>query len=111
MNTNAIHNIMNWIIGACGIIGTILLQLGCTNVGENISCVSANVPTWLAPWLIGIAGALGIIKSIMNLVRDGFGGLFKEQPPVADDTKTVVVTTPAGSGNKVDVAAVTTTKT
>lgn len=106
MNTNSIHNIMNFILGAIGVAVPILVKLGCTETAAGtLDCSQASVPEWLLPWLIGIAGAIGVIKLIMNLVRDGFSGLFKQQPPVADEVKTVVVTGSANSVTEVKTVA------
>src|SRR5688572_7459472 len=92
LNTNSIHNILNLILGLVGILTTILVGLGCTQIGDRLDCTMASVPAWLLPWLLGIAGLIGMLKTVMNLVRDGFKGLWKQQPPVATDMKTVVVT-------------------
>lgn len=105
MNTNVIHNILNVILGALGVIIPILVKLGCVETGDTLNCSSASVPEWLLPWLVGLAGAIGIIKLIMNLVRDGFSGLFKQQPPVATDVKTVVITGDANSATEVKTVA------
>lgn len=106
MNTNSIHNILNAILALLGIVTPILVKLGCTETGDTLNCANASVPEWVLPWLLGLAGAIGVIKVVMNLVRDGFGGLFKQQPPVATDMKTVVVT-----GDKDSVTEVKTTST
>ena len=70
MNANAVHNILNLI----GLIIGALITFDWTQLGLSPE-VAATV-----------AGAvlLGdkIIKLAMNVMRDGFGGLFKMQPPV-----------------------------
>lgn len=104
MNTNTIHNILNAILAVIGVITPILVKFGCTETGDTLNCSAAAVPEWVLPWVIGLAGAIGVIKVVMNLVRDGFGGLFKQQPPVATDVKTVVVTGDANSVTKVETA-------
>lgn len=101
MNTNAIHNILNVLIAGMGIITTMLVGAGCTQLADKLDCTLASVPAWLLPWVIGIAGALSAVKVVMNLVRDGFSGLFKQQPPVASEVKTVVVTGDKDSITKV----------
>lgn len=102
-----IHNILNVILGVIGVLTPILVGLGCTETANGIDCTQASVPAWLLPWMLGIAGAIGIVKTIMNLVRDGFGGLFKQQPPVATDMKTVVIT--GDQNSKTEVKTVTET--
>lgn len=66
MNTNLIHNILNIaMIIVAGLAGFDYVGLG------------------LDPVLAGkIVAALGSLKMIINVIRDGFTGLVKEQPPV-----------------------------
>lgn len=92
MNTNMIHNILNALMAVMGIATSILVSFGCTNIADKLDCSASSAPEWLLPWVVGAAGIIGGVKVVMNLVRDGFGGLFKQQPPVATDMKTVVVT-------------------
>lgn len=85
MNTNAWHNIFNIVSLIVGGISWVLLQLGCTEdpVSHAIAC-SADLPldpSWLRV-MTAVAFVLPGIKLIMNAVRDGFGGMFKPQPPV-----------------------------
>ena len=70
MNTNAIHNILNFI----GLIIGALVTYDWTNLG-----LSAEAAVMLTGWVL-----LGdkIIKLAMNIFRDGLGGLFKTQPAV-----------------------------
>ncbi len=66
MNTNLIHNILNIVmIVVAGLAGFDYVGLG------------------LDPVLAGkIVAGLGTAKMIINVVRDGFSGLTKTQPPV-----------------------------
>lgn len=106
MNTNMIHNILNALMAVLGIATSILVSMGCTQLADGkLDCSASTAPEWLLPWVVGAAGIIGTIKVIMNLVRDGFGGLFKQQPPVATDVKTVVVTGDANSVTKVETVA------
>lgn len=70
MNTNLIHNILNFI----GLIVGGLLTYDWTLLG-----ISPEGAAILASWLL-----FGdkIIKLAINIFRDGVGGLFKVQPPV-----------------------------
>lgn len=65
MNTNMIHNILNiaiaFIAAAIAFDWTVIVSV---------------------PVAATIAGVLATIKVIVNIVRDGLGGLMKEQPPV-----------------------------
>ncbi len=71
MNANAFHNILN-------ILGLI--------VGSLIAFDWASLglaPETAATIAAGFLLADKIIKLGMNITRDGMGGLFKVQPPVA----------------------------
>lgn len=71
MNANAVHNILNLV----GLIIGALITFDWTSLG-----FSAEQAALFAGWVL-----LGdkIIKLGMNVFRDGFGGLFKVQPPVS----------------------------
>jgi hypothetical protein len=66
MNTNLIHNCLNVVmIVVAGLAGFDFVGLG------------------LDPILAGkIVAGLGTAKMIINVIRDGFAGLTKAQPPV-----------------------------
>jgi small-conductance mechanosensitive channel len=66
VNTNLIHNILNILmIVVAGLAGFDFVGLG------------------LDPILAGkIVAGLGTAKMVINVVRDGFAGLMKQQPPV-----------------------------
>jgi ABC-type amino acid transport system permease subunit len=66
VNTNLIHNILNILmIVVAGLAGFDFVGLG------------------LDPILAGkIVAGLGTAKMIINVIRDGFSGLTKQQPPV-----------------------------
>lgn len=70
MNTNAIHNILNLI----GLIIGALIAYDWTGLG-----LSAETAAAIAS---GMLVADKVIKFAMNIVRDGFMGLWKVQPPV-----------------------------
>ena len=69
MNTNAIHNILNLI----GLIIGALMTYDWTMLGLSATQAAA----------VASALLLGdkVIKFALNIFRDGFGGLFKQQPP------------------------------
>lgn len=107
LNTNTIHNIMNLLLGVVGIATTILVALGCKAdaVTGALNCSQAPVSEGFLVLLVAAAGVIGTLKTVINLVRDGLGGLFKQQPPVATDMKTVVVTGDQNSVTKVTTTA------
>lgn len=65
MNTNAIHNLIN--------VVTILIAA---------LEVFDWTPFFSMETSLKIVGGLGLLKLLINVVRDGFTGLTKEQPPV-----------------------------
>ena len=65
MNTNLIHNILNAAI-------VVIPALEALNLAPLIGDQNA----------LAIVAVLGLAKIALNLVRDGFFGLAKEQPPV-----------------------------
>jgi flagellar motor component MotA len=65
MNTNMIHNILNALIA-------IIAALAALDWHSFLN------PATAAAIVAGLSGA----KILMNVVRDGFAGLFKVQPPV-----------------------------
>ncbi len=102
LNTNTIHNIMNFLLGIVGVATTVLLALGCTNDPvSGLNCSQAPVSEGFLVFLVAAAGVIGTLKTVINLVRDGLGGLFKQQPPVASEVKTVIVTGSADSVTQV----------
>lgn len=110
MNSNTIHNVGNALILVLGALGALATWAGCTALPTGAYDCSASqiIPgSWL-PIIVSVTGALGAIKLIMNLMRDGLGGLFKVQPPVSDSIHTVVV--PTGHGEKLDVKRVNRSK-
>lgn len=81
MNTNLVHNIINIVMILLAGATAILTALGCTTLPTgDLEC--SNVQ-FLSPTLAtAILTGLGILKVLINVVRDGFKGLAKEQPPV-----------------------------
>jgi hypothetical protein len=70
MNTNALHNILNLI----GLVVGSLIAFDWAGLGLS--------PPVAAAIASGLLVADKVIKLGMNILRDGFGGLFKAQPPV-----------------------------
>jgi len=80
LNSNLLHNILNVAIALLAGVTAFLLATGCTQLVTGALDCSAS---WIDPvWTTGITAALGLLKTGINIVRDGFGGLFKQQPPV-----------------------------
>lgn len=95
-NTNLVHNLLNVVSWVFGLVGVVLLYSGCTALPNgSFDCSASDViPPWLLPYLVILITLMSMAKTIINLSRDGFHGLFKVQPPVADKTTTVVVAAP-----------------
>lgn len=66
MNTNLIHNVLNFAIAAIAAL--------------SVPEVIALIPT---DWAVLIVGGLSTAKIVINTIRDGITGLVKNQPPVA----------------------------
>lgn len=80
MNTNLIHNVLNVLIAAAAAGTALLIATGCVELpGGALDCSASWVSPTVTAW--GAAG-MGVLKSIINIARDGFGGLAKHQPPV-----------------------------
>lgn len=65
MSSNLFHNILNVAIAIVAIL--------------SLPEVVAVLPPEIGLALVGI---VGVLKTVINIARDGFSGLFKEQPPV-----------------------------
>lgn len=66
MNTNLIHNVLNISIAVIAALA-----------GFDWNVLSLD-PALAAK----IVAGLGTAKMVINVLRDGFSGLFKQQPPV-----------------------------
>jgi len=81
MNSNLFHNIANIAMIVIAGVTAVLTAMGCTTLpsGElecsNITFLSPTVATL-------IITAIGVVKMLVNIVRDGVSGLAKRQPPV-----------------------------
>jgi hypothetical protein len=80
MNSNLFHNILNVLIAVTAALTAFLLATGCTTLPTGtLECSESWInPTWST---IAIT-VMGVAKSLVNIARDGFGGLVKRQPPV-----------------------------
>lgn len=80
MNSNLFHNIAN-IASLVLAAGTaILMASGCVTLPTgNFDCSAS----WINPaYTTGLIAALQATKLLVNIIRDGLGGLIKTQPPV-----------------------------
>lgn len=104
-NANSMHQVLSFVLILSSTLGFLLTQLGCTTLpsGAYDCSASSSIPPWLLPYIVVIGGLVGATKIIMGLMRDGPAGMFKVQPPVADQTKTIVVATPTDTSVKVKV--------
>lgn len=77
LNANLIHNILNCAQGA---LGGALMASGCQMaVAGAMDCSHSFInPVYTG----GAIAAIGGLKLLMNIIRDGFTGLVKVQPPV-----------------------------
>jgi len=65
VNSNLFHNILNVAIALVAIV--------------SLPEVMALIPPEIG---LSIAGIAATLKVVINVIRDGIGGLAKEQPPV-----------------------------
>jgi hypothetical protein len=85
LNSNAIHNLLNIVMWAIGLLGVIAAYLGCTTLPNgSLDCTTSTIipPSWL-PIIVAITTGVAGLKTIINLLRDGPAGLWKRQPPVS----------------------------
>ena len=81
MNSNLFHNIANIAMIVIAGATAILTAMGCTTL-PNGELECSNI-TFLSPTVATlIITAIGIVKMLVNIVRDGVSGLAKRQPPV-----------------------------
>lgn len=81
MNSNLFHNIANIAMIAIAGVTAAMVAMGCTETSTG--ALECSESTLLSPGTATmIIAALGVIKMIVNVVRDGFSGLTKRQPPV-----------------------------
>lgn len=80
MNSNLFHNIANVLMIVLAAATAALVATGCTTLPNGVlECSKSFID---AKWtMIAITG-IGVLKMIVNVIRDGFGGLSKPQPPV-----------------------------
>lgn len=106
LNSNLIHNLINGATLVLATVTTVAVMTGCTAdpVTKALECSASFLPPTIT--LPVIAGMMGI-KLVMNMVRDGLGGLLKVQPPVSDGTATVVVPTTGAAVKEIAVAVTT----
>lgn len=84
MNSNLFHNIANGLILLMSALTAALLSSGCTTLANgSLECSSSWLSSWVGPGAMAVmVAALTALKLTVNVVRDGVGGLAKQQPPV-----------------------------
>jgi hypothetical protein len=80
MNSNLFHNVANGASLALAAGTAALISSGCTQlITGALDCSASFInPAWCAAMI----AVLQALKLGVNIVRDGFGGLVKPQPPV-----------------------------
>ena len=80
MNANLFHNILNAAIALLSGLTAVLMATGCETLASGALECSQS---WLPPEYAAIAvTVLAVAKIAVNILRDGFAGLAKVQPPV-----------------------------
>ncbi len=70
LNTNTIHNVLN-----------IVIALLAASMAFDYSVFG-----WTAATIATVTGVIATAKTVINIVRDGLGGLVQPQPPVTPPT-------------------------
>lgn len=80
MNSNLFHNIANALNVILAALVAGLISTGCVATATGgLDCANS----WIPVAYVGYAlVAVNLMKIAVNVVRDGIGGLFKQQPPV-----------------------------
>ncbi|CAM5426029.1 hypothetical protein AFEL58S_02428 [Afipia felis] len=80
MNSNAFHNAANIISLVLAAATAVLLASGC---GQSEIGAFDCSGSWINPaYTTLVIAVLQGLKLIVNVIRDGLGGLIKPQPPV-----------------------------
>ena len=80
LNTNMLHNVLNIMIALSALMIAVLLAFGCTqSVDGTLECSQSFVAPSYTAYVIA---ALGALKLVINITRDGISGLIKPQPPI-----------------------------
>jgi hypothetical protein len=66
MNSNLFQTILTVLLTISGLATSVLVSLGCNDIGGSISCVASNAPTWMVPYLGIAASVLGILKLVIG---------------------------------------------
>jgi hypothetical protein len=75
-----IHNLLNILIGVLAAATAFMIASGCTQLVMGLLECSQS---WISPtYTTAVIAVLAASKTLINVVRDGFGGLIKPQPPV-----------------------------
>ena len=78
LNTNTLHNVLNVLIWLPTAIAGFLTATGCTTLANGgFDCTASWLPPQYALW---IAAGSGLLKTVINLQRDGLAGMIKPQP-------------------------------
>lgn len=81
MNSNLFHNLANIAMIVLAGATAMMLAIGCTTL--DTGALECSQATFLRPELTTIIiTVLGVLKMVVNVVRDGITGLAKKQPPV-----------------------------
>jgi len=80
MNSNLFHNIANVLMIVLAAATAGLMATGCTTLADGVlECSKSFIDVKYTAIAIMV---LGVLKVIVNVVRDGLAGLAKPQPPV-----------------------------
>ena len=82
MNSNLFQTILTVLVTLATLTTSVLISMGCVDVGGTLSCAANSSPTWLAPYLATVAMILGILKMVLK----AFGSSLTKPTVVVSDS-------------------------
>lgn len=81
MNSNLFHNLANIAMVVIAAVTAVLTATGCTTLPDG--SIECSASSWLSPEIAALViTIIGVVKLLVNVIRDGITGLTKPQPPV-----------------------------
>lgn len=80
MNSNLFHNIGNIVSLVLAGATAVLIATGCTQLPTGVlECANSSINP---AWTTAAIAVIQVLKMTVNVIRDGWSGLTKPQPPV-----------------------------
>lgn len=106
LNSNLVHNLLNTVVLVMTSVTAVAVMTGCTSdeVSGALECSQSILPPTVT---LPVVAGMMVVKLVMNMVRDGIGGMASEQPPVSDGVTTIVVPTTGPLVKEIAIEVVT----